>query len=342
MAEFHDLTPPFGCGWHWFCQATDPATDPDNMVGPGKLWVETDDDVAPTQVVALHIWNVDDSTWLDFPIGSLASGGDADTLDGVDSTGFIQKTIVDAKGDIIAATAADTVARLAVGSNNFVLTADSAQATGLKWAAPTGATLADGDYGDVTVSSSGTVINIDANAVGTTEIADANVTLAKLANIATDSLIGRDTAGSGVPENITLSTGLEMNGSGALRTTANARTFAIPFIIDGGGATITTGVKGYVEVPVGCTITAARALADQSGSIVVDIWKDTYANYPPLDADSITASAPVTISSATKSEDTTLTGWTTSITAGDILGFNVDSCTSIQRCTISLTCVKSS
>jgi hypothetical protein len=48
----------------------------------------------------------------------------------------INPTIVDAKGDIIAATAADTVARLAVGANDTVLTADSSTATGLKWAAP--------------------------------------------------------------------------------------------------------------------------------------------------------------------------------------------------------------
>ena len=47
----------------------------------------------------------------------------------------IQPTIVDAKGDIIAATAADTVSRLAVGANDTVLTADSSTATGLKWAA---------------------------------------------------------------------------------------------------------------------------------------------------------------------------------------------------------------
>ena len=45
-------------------------------------------------------------------------------------------TILDAKGDLISATAADTPARLAVGANNTVLTADSAEATGLKWATP--------------------------------------------------------------------------------------------------------------------------------------------------------------------------------------------------------------
>ena len=53
-----------------------------------------------------------------------------------DDTNAIQNAIVDAKGDLIAATAADTPARLAVGANNTVLTADSAQATGLKWATP--------------------------------------------------------------------------------------------------------------------------------------------------------------------------------------------------------------
>lgn len=45
-------------------------------------------------------------------------------------------TTVDAKGDLLAASAADAVGRLAVGSNNQVLTADSAQALGMKWATP--------------------------------------------------------------------------------------------------------------------------------------------------------------------------------------------------------------
>ena len=55
---------------------------------------------------------------------------------------MIPKSIVDAKGDLIAGTAADTAARLAVGANNTVLTADSSTATGLKWvAAASGMTL---------------------------------------------------------------------------------------------------------------------------------------------------------------------------------------------------------
>ena len=52
--------------------------------------------------------------------------------------GGIQPTIVDAKGDLITATAADTPARIAVGANDTVLTADSTTATGLKWAAAAG------------------------------------------------------------------------------------------------------------------------------------------------------------------------------------------------------------
>ena len=52
--------------------------------------------------------------------------------------GGIQPTIVDAKGDLITATAADTPARLAVGANDTVLTADSTTATGIKWATPAG------------------------------------------------------------------------------------------------------------------------------------------------------------------------------------------------------------
>jgi hypothetical protein len=58
------------------------------------------------------------------------------------ANGAVAKSIVDAKGDLIAATAADTVSRLAVGTNGQVLTADSAEATGMKWATGSSGALA--------------------------------------------------------------------------------------------------------------------------------------------------------------------------------------------------------
>lgn len=114
------------------------------------------------------------------------------------------------------------------------------------------------------------------------------------------------------------------------------RYHTITFVIDGGGAAITTGVKGDLYIPFGCTIEQWTLLADQSGSAVVDIWKDTYANAPPTIADVITASAKPTLSGAAKNQSSTLTGWTTAIAAGDVLRFNVNSATTVQRVTISL------
>lgn len=68
-----------------------------------------------------------------------ASGTDLDfSWVAQDDSNAIQNAIVDAKGDLISATAADTPARLAVGTNGQVLTADSTTATGIKWATVSG------------------------------------------------------------------------------------------------------------------------------------------------------------------------------------------------------------
>ena len=87
--------------------------------------------------------------------GLMYSKDDAgsETLMSAGSAG-IPATIVDAKGDIIAATAADTVARLAAGANNTILMAASGETTGLKWHA---LTTVDATIGaDVTMTTAGT------------------------------------------------------------------------------------------------------------------------------------------------------------------------------------------
>ena len=138
---------------------------------------------------------------------------------------------------------------------------------------------------------------------------------------------------------------LSLTGAAIVYVTAAAaditQTTAIGYAIDGGDAAIVTGLLGgSLRVPFSGTINSVTLLADQTGSIVVDIWKDSYASYPPTVADSICASAKPTLSSAEKSEDATLTGWTTAIAAGDVLRFNVDSATTVQNVTIILKVTK--
>lgn len=158
---------------------------------------------------------------------------------------------------------------------------------------------------------------------------------------ATNRLLGRTTAGTGATEEISVGTGLSLSAGVLSATGAGSSTAAIGYTINGGGATITTGVAGNgLSIPFNATITAVTMQANTTGSIVVDIWKDSYANFPPTVTDSICASAKPTITSSNKSQDTTLTGWTTSITAGDILYFNVDSVTSISNVVLTLTVTK--
>lgn len=111
---------------------------------------------------------------------------------------------------------------------------------------------------------------------------------------------------------------------------------AIVLVLDGGGSAITTGIQADVLVPFNCTILEATLLADQSGSIKIDIWKDSYANFPPDNADTITGANEPEISSGTKDQDSTLTSWTKTLSVGDILRINVDSCTTIEKCTLIL------
>lgn len=89
------------------------------------------------------------------------------------------------------------------------------------------------------------------------------------------------------------------------------------------GAVVATTSRRTISIPVGwgtCQLTRWRVLNDQSATVTVDVWKDTYANYPPVNADSISVSGTPGTSAAIKAESTNFTGWSTStFTGGDVI-----------------------
>jgi hypothetical protein len=201
---------------------------------------------------------------------------------------------------------------------------------------------------------SGTALAFGAVNLASSDAVTGDLPFSNIAQIATSRFVGRVTASTGDIEALTgtqattlldaFTTSLKgvvpagNSNKQYLRSDATWQDDirAINFVIDGGGSTITTGIKGDIEIPFAGTIQGWTLLADQSGSIQLDLWKDTYANYPPVVGDTITASDKPLISSATKAQDLAPTGWTTTVAAGDIIRVNVDSITTCQRVTLSL------
>lgn len=164
----------------------------------------------------------------------------------IDSTVFtnagaaINKSIVDAKGDIIAATAADTVSRLAVGANDQVLTADSTTATGLKWASPS----AGGTWAQVATGS----------------LTGASVTVSSLA-AKNDYLIVFSEYSSNAAANIRI----RFNGDANDNYYMGSDTTAGNSAILGVGPSVASGSNGYLTVLIsGCNTTQIKRVETTS------------------------------------------------------------------------------
>ena len=114
-------------------------------------------------------------------ITSLAALASGDILEIITFTAFdlataIPNTVIDAKGDLIVGTAADTVGKITVGTNGQYLQADSSTATGLKWASVDALPSQTGNSGkylttDGSSASWGTVAGYSAPTLGSTSIA---------------------------------------------------------------------------------------------------------------------------------------------------------------------------
>lgn len=139
--------------------------------------------------------------------------------------------------------------------------------------AASGTSVTDGDRGDVTISGSGSTYTIDAGVV----------TLAKMADLATDRIIGRDTAGTGVPESLTVTGGLEFTGSGGIQRSALSGDATAP----AGSNTVTIanftgdsgagGVHGFVPAPAAGDAAAGKVLhADGTWTVPVTAGRTYY------------------------------------------------------------------
>jgi hypothetical protein len=109
------------------------------------------------------------------------------------------------------------------------------------------------------------------------------------------------------------------------------KTFGV--CIDGGGSAIVAAdvATAYLPCPHTGTITGWTLICSPSGSIEIDVWKDTYANALPTVADTICGGNEPAVSSGVQNTDSTLTAWKgLQVTAGDVFGFKPNTSTTVE------------
>ncbi len=101
--------------------------------------------------------------------------------------------------------------------------------------------------------------------------------------------------------------------------------------VDGAGIVLTTGTKGFRYIGQDCTITGWSVVSDVSGSIIFDVKRAGV---------SIAGTEKPTLSASSSASDLALSTWTTSLVAGDIIEFVIDSASTITRATLTILITK--
>jgi hypothetical protein len=113
---------------------------------------------------------------------------------------------------------------------------------------------------------------------------------------------------------------------------------SIEFVIDGGGSAITTGIKGYIRCPIPALIYEWGIMADQGGSIVVDIFG---ANNAIPTTSIVGVGNKPTLSAQQYSGMIGVSGWTNAtLGVGEWIAFSVSSASNVTRVTVVLDLVK--
>ena len=189
-----------------------------------------------------------------------------DVIDGLITPDAILDTVVDAKGDILAASAADTIVRVAVGANGTILTADTAETAGLKWTTPTGIPVGTIVPTAVITLPSG-YLACDGAAVSKTTFADLWAALNTVkgtftVTIASPAVVTLNSHGFSGGERVFLTT------TGALPTGLTVDTDYFVIAVDANTFRLATSVTNYLSS------TAINTSGTQSGTHTL-----TYAPY---------------------------------------------------------------
>lgn len=306
MAHHGSVTDPTNIHrfWNWE-QATDPATTDPTLVADGQSWLDTTSSPYTLKVRVSGAW---------VEVGATGSG-------------YTDEQAQDAAAAMIAA-----------GTHTGLTATYDDVGNTISFAVSGGGLSQEQieDFIGTTLLVAGTGITVTYNdAAGTITIA--STVTAYTDEQAQDAVAAMIAAGthSGV-------TATYNDASNSLSlAAASGGTASFQWVLDEGSVPA-LNYKGWLYVPFNCTITAAYVVADQAGDIVIDVWKDSYANFPPTVADSIVSSAKPTLVGAQKYQDTTLTGWNTSLTAGDFITIKVDSAATVTLVTVVLVVTKSS
>lgn len=125
-------------------------------------------------------------------------------------------------------------------------------------------------------------------------------------------------------------------GSGQLNANIVKRDFGTTFG-DTTGSVLTSGSVVYFTVPYACTIAAWNASVD-AGTVTFDVWKIATGTAIPTAGNTITAAALPAISSGTAIHSTTLTAWTTSVAANDIIGIQLKTVATAKYAELDIQC----
>ena len=115
-------------------------------------------------------------------------------------------------------------------------------------------------------------------------------------------------------------------------------TGVINIVLGGGLTVLETGIKGNITLPFNLTFDSWELTAGETGSILLGLWRSSYANYPPTSSSAMHSGATgPAIIDGIKNYDTDLSDWG-GVTGsyGDHVCINVDSISTIKNCSLSI------